>query len=1019
MFGKFAPALCLVVLAGVSLGSVTAQAVEIDPELQRLLQAKSNQDRVPVLMVFDHPAQVDQLRAELDQVSHQQRRKLVVENLRLKASLTQAAALEFLRNPAHADQVSRVQTLYLASALAFEATPGVIEALGLLSDPATLFFDKTYDLTSGTRRGLQTVAKTLPAVTDTAWGVKYINADKVWSQLGITGADVVVGHIDSGIYLAHPDLASRLWINPGEIPGNGIDDDDNGFIDDIHGWDFGADDNNPNDDSPDSGHGTHTAGTVAGDGTGGTLTGVAPGALLMAAKVWQANGAGGTQSMIWAAEQYCVENGARIITMSLGITGDINPYFMRNERLNCNNIRDAGVTFFNSAGNDHFVFPPPLELGLTARVPPPWLPSGHPHSSSSGVITVGGTGYKSDVIFTYSSRGPAHWGNVVPWNDWPYSPGPGLIKPDICVPGTSVNSTVIPSGYSGDTWSGTSMACPHAAGVAALMLEKNPSLSPAGIDSLMEIWAVDLGAPGKDNEFGSGRLDALTVVIATPQTQNPDISWSQVLPDPFGNEVLDPGQVSAMAFQLMNASPVVEAAGLSGNLSVQTNPYINVVDGACVFPNIASGGGLEDNLADPFLLTVDSAAPQGFEFTMYLTVTGWYFQKTFDIRWAVGLPDLRTHDIGDVYLTITDQGIIGYLDEGGGEGEGMGPTGGLSDLFVGSFWAGTSEGYICNRDYNGLGSETFEWVVSDENPNGRVRDLGPLRSDETFRSVFTDGGYVDPIPLKVEQTSLTFATAPNNTFVILEYNLTNLSATDIPAMYTGIYCDFDIGENSTQNMAGTDANRNLVYQYDPLGNYYGIVLLGGETPANLTVVNNPLYVYPTSAVTDAHKFDLISGALTHPNGQENDDWSGLASSVMSLGANGGQAMVAYALVHGQSLDDLLANTEAAILVYDPVAPISGEAPVRVFRLGQNHPNPFNPVTTIRYTLEKEGPVELAVFDVSGRKIRTLVSGLKAPGDHVATWNGTDPSGSPVPSGLYFYQLLSGTDVETRKMMLVK
>ena len=68
----------------------------------------------------------------------------------------------------------------------------------------------------------------------------------------------------------------RLWVNPGENPGNGIDDDGNGFIDDINGWDFGDEDNDPNDDSADPGHGTHTAGTVAGDGTGGTLTGVAP-----------------------------------------------------------------------------------------------------------------------------------------------------------------------------------------------------------------------------------------------------------------------------------------------------------------------------------------------------------------------------------------------------------------------------------------------------------------------------------------------------------------------------------------------------------------------------------------------------------------------------------------------------------------------------------------------------------------------------------------------------------------------
>ena len=1016
MLRRFALTLCL----SVSLFAVTAQAVEIDQELQDLLQAKSSGDLVPVLMVFDDPAHVDEIREQLGQVSHRERRRLVVENLRRKAARTQAGALDFLADPARGDQVGRVQMLFLASALAFEASPGVVAAMGALPDAATLFFDKTYDLISGTSRGPTPPVVASPAIADTAWGVKYINAHKVWSQLGYTGEGVVVGHVDTGIFLNHPDLASRLWVNPGEIPGNGIDDEGNGFIDDINGWDFGVGDNNPNDDSPDSGHGTHTAGTVAGDGTGGTLTGVAPGALLMATKVWQADGSGGTLGMIWAAEQYCVENGARVITMSLGIPGAIPPYFMRNERLNDNNIRDAGVTLFNSAGNDHFVASPPIELSLTARVPPPWLPNGFPHSSTSGVITVGGTGYKSDLVYDASSRGPAHWGNVDPWNDWPYLPGPGLIKPDVAVPGVGVNSTVIPSGYSGDTWNGTSMACPHAAGVAALMLEKNPSLSPAGIDSLMEMWAIDLGPPGKDNDFGSGRLDALTVVAATPVTQAPDISWTEVYPDPDGDAVLDPGEISEVAFQLMNASPMIAAEGVTGTLAVQANPYVSVVDDDGTFPDLPAGGGLGDNLASTFSLEVDSGAPQGYEFTMLLTVTaGLYFQQTYDIKWTVGLPDFRTHEIGDVYLTITDQGIIGYMDQGAGDGVGMGPVGELSDLFVGSFWAGTSAAYICNRDYNGLGSETYEWVVSDPDPNGRVRDLGPTGSDETFQAIFTDGGHTDPLPLMVEQTSLSFSTAPNNTFVILEYRLINNSASAVPALYTGIYCDFDIGDDSSVNMGGTDPTRNMTYLFAPLGNYYGIVLLGGTIPQNLTVVNNPLYVYPTSAITDEDKFDLLTGTFSHPIGHDNDDWSALTSSVMSLEADGGQDVVAYALVYGQNLNDLKDNADAAIAAYNPVAPLTHDTPVKLFHLGQNHPNPFNPTTSIRFTVEKEGPVELGVYDLSGRKIRTLVRDIRGPGDHVVTWDGTDEAGTRVPSGMYFYRLASGGEASTRKMMLVK
>jgi hypothetical protein len=405
---------------------------------------------------------------------------------------------------------------------------------------------------------------------------------------------------------------------------------------------------------------------------------------------------------------------------------------------------------------------------------------------------------------------------------------------------------------------------------------------------------------------------------------------------------------------------------------------------------------------------------------MLLTVTsGLYFQKIFDIQGSVGLPDFRTHEIGDIFLTVTDQGIIGYMDQGGGEGQGMGPVGQASELFVGSFWAGTSADYICNRDYNGLESETYEWAVSDGNPNGRVRDLGPSGSDETFRAIFTDGGHASPLPMMVEQNSLSYSGAPESNFVIMEYRLTNHSANDIPALYTGVYCDFDIGIDSTANMGGTDATRNLTYLYEPLGNYYGIVLLGGETPANLTVVNNPFYVFPTSAVTDANKFGLISGALTHPVGKVNDDWSMLTSAVMSLDANDGQGVVAYALVYGSNITQLRNNAEAAIAAYNPVAPVTENTPAKVFHLGQNHPNPFNPTTNIRFTVEKEGPIDLSIFDISGRRIRTLISGTRVPGDHIVTWNGTNESGSRVPSGMYFYKLVSLEGVSSRKMMMVK
>ena len=163
----------------------------------------------------------------------------------------------------------------------------------------------------------------------------------------------------------------------------------------------------------------------------------------------------------------------------------------------------------------------------------------------------------------------------------------------------------------------------------------------------------------------------------------------------------------------------------------------------------------------------------------------------------------------------------------------------------------------------------------------------------------------------------------------------------------------------------------------------------------------------------------LSGLISLPASTGPGDWSALTSAQISLAPSGGKATVVYALVYGATLADLQANVDAANLAYDPSSPVSLESPVKLVRLAQNHPNPFNPATNIKFNVAREGHVDLAVYDLSGRRIKTLVSESRSEGEHQVTWDGTNNSGSRVPSGMYFYRYVSGSESVSRKMTLVK
>ncbi|MEY4064712.1 MAG: hypothetical protein RIR26_920 [Pseudomonadota bacterium] len=265
------------------------------------------------------------------------------------------------------------------------------------------------------------------------WGMSKIKAPETWSSYS-GGQDVVVAVIDTGIDYKHEDLKDNIWTNTREIPGNGVDDDGNGYIDDVNGWDFAYSDNNPIDGDS---HGTHCAGTIAGRGNNGVgVAGVNWRAKLMPVKVLDDSGSGYNYD-IYNGILYAVANGAKVTSNSYG-GGGANNLIATAIRT----AQDKGVLFVAAAGN---------ESASSASYPAYYT------KTYNNVISVASVD-SNDSLSSFSN-----YGNGV----------------DVAAPGRNILSTTPNNTYS--TFSGTSMATPHVAGVATLLWGAAPSKSMAQI----------------------------------------------------------------------------------------------------------------------------------------------------------------------------------------------------------------------------------------------------------------------------------------------------------------------------------------------------------------------------------------------------------------------------------------------------------------------------------------------------------------------------------------------------------
>jgi subtilisin family serine protease len=414
------------------------------------------------------------------------------------------------------------------------------------------------------------------------WGLTKISAPAAWDTT--TGSsDVVVAVVDAGIDVTHPDLSGQLWQNPGEIAGNGIDDDNNGYIDDIHGWNLV---NNNADLSDNTGHGTQVAGIIAATTNNGVgIAGVCWQCRLMVVKVVSSGGVA-NYSDIAAGVAYAAQKGAKVINLSLG--GNSDSITLKAA------VASASSTavVVGGAGNDN----------SSAAF--------YPAAYDDYVLAVAGTTQTDTKVST------SNYGTWV----------------DVSAPGEAIRTT-----FSGGTYadsSGTSMAAPFVAGLAGLIRSQNPTWS-ANLTRAQIINTtdnIDGVNPGYEGKLGSGRINAQMGVNTSPQSQ---LTFFNYTANGELNGKPDRGETVNLFVNLFNEWN--NASNVQGTLTT-TDSNVTVVTSNATFGTINTYATQQN--ATAFVFNVAGGAPYNHPvvFNLNLVADGGYaVTVSFTVTTASGI----------------------------------------------------------------------------------------------------------------------------------------------------------------------------------------------------------------------------------------------------------------------------------------------------------------------------------------------------------------------------------------------
>lgn len=685
---------------------------------------------------------------------------------------------------------------------------------------------------------------------DKAYHLEAINAFDAWDiQQGDT--NVVIGITDTGWDPNHPDLQDNVKVNYDD-PINGIDDDNDGYVDNFMGWDLGEDDNDASFES--SSHGVHVTGIAAAvtDNITG-IAGVGFNTKFLPIKISNSSGVltHAYQGIIYAADQGCT-----IINCSWGsysfslFRQDIIDYA----------VKDKGCLIVAGAGND----------GSTR----PFYPASYP-----GVISVGSSD-ENDLKAELSNYGT----NI-----------------DIVAPGLGVWST---DGFGAYGFrSGTSMSAPMVAGAAAIAKAQFPNYTNQQIGALLQASAqsIDDTNANFSDSLGSGRLDVLEALTSSDPKYIDMVSV--VINESDNDGSYDSGETLEIVGEFINYLSPVE------NITLQltcSSPSVQIVNG---FSELSDMQGLSSttNSPNPFVVKLLSTLEDDEEvnFSVEITADGYSEKHFFSI---LVNPSYVNIDVNEVSMSITNDSRLGHTSLGNG----LGFTYKRRQLlFGGYFMVGSGDGRLVDQ-FNTSNTGFTPYIDARLDP--------PYVSDIDVYSAYFDSDLSEPLNIFVHQNTYAFEASPDDKYIIISYGIENVGDDVLTDVYAGIYTNWGV-ISSNLNQAFFDADLKLGYtRY--LGEdsmYVGVKVLSANMANGYCidrVVGGAGGIDVTDDFTKEEKYFMLSNNRFAAGGESGND---VAQMVSSGGVDlqpGARMEVAFALLAGDSLTDLLRTSDAAQAKFD-------------------------------------------------------------------------------------------------------